>query len=73
VTVREAENLIRHQQYETAFVWNSEGLLVLRKDGGKSHVEFSDEEVILMKGAVVTHNHPHGLTFTLSHQNCVSQ
>lgn len=63
MTPHEQEDVIRRWDHEWAFVWNGEGLLVLAKEGGRNEVEFSEEEVLLMRGAVLTRNHPHGLSF----------
>jgi len=63
VTIQDAEDQIRGQDYETAFVWNSEGLLVLKKDGDEYEVSFTDEEVLSMKSGILTHNHPFAMKF----------
>ena len=63
MTIREAEDLIRRQRYETAIAWNAQGVQILRKEGERDKVEFSAEEVALIHGATFTHNHPSGLSF----------
>ena len=63
MTVREAEDLIRRQSYETAIAWNAQGVQILRKDGEQYQVAFSDEDVALLNGAILTHNRPRGLEF----------
>lgn len=63
MTVREAEDQIRRQHFETAIAWNAQGIEILRKDGEQYQVVFSDEEIASMKGAILTHNHPRGLAF----------
>ena len=63
MTIREQEDLIRRKEREWVFVWNSEGDLLLEKEGGRNKVEFDDEEVALMNRATLTHNHPSGLSF----------
>jgi len=63
VNVREAEESIRRQQTETAFAWDSEGSLGLRKDGARDRISFEDAEIALLSGTIFTHNHPQGLEF----------
>lgn len=63
MTIREAEDAIRRQPYETAIAWNAQGVQILRKEGERYQVVFSDEEVAIITGATLTHNHPSGLSF----------
>jgi hypothetical protein len=63
VTIREQEDLIRRREREWAFAWNSEGHLILEKEGERNKIEFDDEEVALINRATLTHNHPSGLLF----------
>ena len=63
MTIREQEELIRRRDRECVFVWNSEGHLILEKEGERNKIEFDDEEVALINGATLTHNHPYGLSF----------
>lgn len=63
MNVREVEEVIRRQQYESAFAWNSEGRLVLAKEGTRGSVSFEDAEIAVLKGTTFTHNHPRGLEF----------
>ena len=63
MTVREAEDSIRRQRYKTAIAWNVQGVQILRKEGEQYQVVFSDEEIALLNGATLTHNHPRGLEF----------
>lgn len=62
--LKSVENEIRNQDFETAAVFDKNGKMLFRKDGGKDYVSFTDEEVTLMKGAIVTHNHPSGGSFS---------
>jgi hypothetical protein len=64
-----AEGEIVGQSYETAVVVDNNGNIILRKDGGKSVVEFSQAELDAMKGATLTHNHPSGNSFSPSDVN----
>lgn len=65
-TIREAEDEIREQKYETGIFWSPGGDLLLRKDGVKNAVTFTDEEVAQVRGAYMTHNHPGGHDFPAS-------
>ena len=64
-TTRTPRNIseIRHQRFESAFVYDPKGNLVFGKDGAQYEVAFSPEELKLMKGNILTHNHPRGLGF----------
>ncbi len=61
--IREKENSIRRQPFESAFLYNAQGILILSKAGVQYTVEFTREETSLMKGAILTHNHPRGLEY----------
>ncbi len=61
--IREQEDLIRRRDREWAFAWNGKGHLILEKEGERNNIEFDDEEVALINGATLTHNHPSGLLF----------
>lgn len=56
------ESLIRGNSYESAAVIDTSGKQLLFKKGDKRQVAFSPEESALMKDAILTHNHPSGLT-----------
>ena len=62
--MRAKEDQIRAQRFESAFFWDGRGNLLLSKDGDVSRVTFNDQELALMKGAVATHNHPHGWRYS---------
>jgi hypothetical protein len=47
------------QDFETVGVFK-DGKLILEKDGTKNSVQFSEDEVSKMEGAILTHNHPSG-------------
>ncbi len=64
MTIREQEDAIRKQRFESAFAWDAAGVLVLAKDGKQYKISFSDDELARMTGAVFTHNHPRGLEFS---------
>lgn len=56
--VYNAEKSIRNQTYESAFVFAPDGTQLLFKDGTRDTVEFTDKELDLFSGAILTHNHP---------------
>ena len=56
--VHEIEDAIRHNDYETAAVVNSDGDSVIYKAGGTSQVGFTPMECMMMRNNVLTHNHP---------------
>lgn len=64
--LRVTEQRIRTQPFESAYVYDSNGTLVLQKDGQQYSVTFTDAEIARMKGAVLTHNHPRGLAYPAS-------
>ena len=64
MTIREREDQIRHLLIETAAAWNAEGEEVLTKSGDKRRIIFTDEEIVLLRGTIFTHNHPGGLAFS---------
>ena len=64
--VREAETGTAGQGYETAQAFRDDGEVFFRKDGGKDYVQFSTQEVKLLKGRVFTHNHPSGASFSIA-------
>jgi hypothetical protein len=58
------ENNIRSNKKETAGVLDYEGNILLDKRGNKNSVAFNQAEVDLMKGNMLTHNHPGGSSFS---------
>lgn len=60
---------------EFAYSYAADGSFLFKKRGGKSHVNFTADEIALLKSAinpVLVHNHPHGVSlskpdFLLSH------
>lgn len=58
------EDKIRNQKFESAAVIDKNGNQVFFKDGAKSQVQFTPDEVASMKGASLTHNHPSGSMFS---------
>lgn len=62
--VAKGENDITKNDFESAIVFDSHGNVLLKKTGEKHAVGFDEDELKLMKNAVVTHNHPSGVTFS---------
>lgn len=59
--VIETENEIRmNKKFETAVVFDADGIIVLDKRGQQYQVGFTKEECALMKDCIITHNHPRG-------------
>jgi hypothetical protein len=61
--VRRTEDVIRRQPFESPYVYDQNGVLLLKKDGAQFEVEILTAEMKLLPGAIVTHNHPWGLNF----------
>lgn len=64
IKVENREYGIHKKNYETAYIYDQNGNILLNKRGMKGEVSFTDDELKLMKDAVVTHNHPMGTTFS---------
>lgn len=63
-SLHEFESSIIKNKFETAAIYGQDGKLIFKKKGAKSSVSFTNEQLKLMKGAVVTHNHPQGSPFS---------
>ncbi|KAF5037074.1 hypothetical protein DSECCO2_568470 [anaerobic digester metagenome] len=63
--VEASENRIRGKKTETAILVGMDGkILIDKSDGHKSQVGFNGQELALMDGAILTHNHPRNSTFS---------
>jgi len=62
--IRQYEQTIRNQNYESAGLYDNKGNLIFKKDGGKSQVKFEWYETHQMKGNILTHNHPTDSSFS---------
>lgn len=60
----QSEESISKRKYETLEVYDAKGKYILTKRGGASSVRLSPTEYIKLRGAVVTHNHPSGGSFS---------
>ena len=58
------ERGIAGQNFETGVVLDSNGNVVLRKDGDASSIHFVADEITKMYGQTFTHNHPKGSSFS---------
>lgn len=62
--VAEKEDELVTQSFESAFLYGENGTVILSKNGLAHEVEFTDQEMKLFKGNVLTHNHPRNTTFS---------
>ena len=63
-SVHEIENKIRNQKFESLAVVDKNNNVLVFKNGQKSQVGYTPGEQRMMRGNVVTHNHPSGSTFS---------
>lgn len=63
-TVKSAESRIRNLDHEQLVVIGQDGYVRAVVDGGGHSVGVTDNAAKHMKGAIVTHNHPSGSTFS---------
>lgn len=62
--IKKDEYDIALNQKEKAIIYDLEGNILLEKTGIDHEVEFTKDELKLMKDMIVTHNHPMGTTFS---------
>jgi len=62
--IRNFENEIRNQKFESAGLFDKKGNLIFKKDGATQSVKFSDDELEQMIGKYLTHNHPLDQSFS---------
>lgn len=62
--LRDREKEISDGRTETAVLFSPTGLELLHKPGDVSRVTFSSDELKMMKGGILTHNHPNGTPFS---------
>jgi len=70
--LRQKEEEIAYLPYERAYVFDQDGNIVFSKDGERSQVSFTPDEVSLIKGKnlIFTHNHPAlGVSFSWADVN----
>lgn len=63
--IRGIEAKIKKRKTEKAYIFDSKGNILLEKGGTKNQVSFTNEEVKLFKGAILTHNHPGASSFSM--------
>lgn len=64
------EDQIRNQDFESAACVDKDGNVLFFKDGAKSEVRFTREEMAMMKDNVLTHNHPSSSMFSKEDVDC---
>lgn len=64
-TLGQLEDKIRNNSFESAGLYNN-GKQILFKNGSSKEIGFTQQEVDMMKGGVLTHNHPNGKSFSLA-------
>jgi hypothetical protein len=69
-SVQEVNRIIAGAQMENAVVYRN-GKQVLLRNGKVDEVRFTNAELKALKGAVVTHNHPYGSSFSRADVNLV--
>jgi SPP1 gp7 family putative phage head morphogenesis protein len=67
--VVEFEDGIRNDDLETAGAFDSNGVLLFKRQGEPDRVDLSKEEVLLLPKNIFTHNHPRGTTLSLTDIN----
>jgi hypothetical protein len=65
-TLTGAENMIRDLPFERHYSIGTDGQVIFTKDGTNNKIGFTKSEVDKMKGAISTHNHPAGRSFSYS-------
>lgn len=58
------EKEIANNRTETAFLFSPDGAELFQKDGDVSSVSFNSEELAMIKGGILTHNHPDSSSFS---------
>ena len=58
------EKSLSTRKKETACVYSGEGEFLFQKRGGEKEVQFTIKEFLKLRGAVITHNHPAGGSFS---------
>lgn len=62
------EDDIRNDEYESAYVFNRDGKQIWQRQGARDRVrvQFAEKEKQMVKGGIITHNHPPNLKFEKS-------
>ena len=56
--IKDGEQGISKNSYETAIVYDTDGNELFRQDGGEGSVSLTPEQIEQLKGNIITHNHP---------------
>lgn len=59
------EASIAGHKSEYGILYDAKGNKLFKKHGGKDEIVYTDIEAAMMRDGVLTHNHPHGATFTV--------
>lgn len=62
--VSKEEMSIKGNKFESSFVFDSKGNIILSKKGLEHEVEFTSNEISKMKDGILTHNHPINTPFS---------
>jgi SPP1 gp7 family putative phage head morphogenesis protein len=62
--IRGVEEKIKKRKTEKAYIFDSNGNILLEKGGTKNRVAFTKDEIQLFKGSILTHNHPGASSFS---------
>lgn len=58
------EKKIKDKPYENCYLFADDGTLILSKSGTERAIRFDEEELMLFRGNVFTHNHPRSTSFS---------
>lgn len=62
----DVENGIRNNELETGAAFNSDGVILFKRQGLPDQVTLTDHELSLLNNAVFSHNHPKGMPFSIA-------
>lgn len=62
--VSKEEISIKGNKFESSFIFDSKGNIILSKKGLEHEVEFTSDEISKMKDGILTHNHPINTPFS---------
>ena len=56
--IQKAEDEIRSDSHECGILFDKAGTIIWKKQGEKSRISFTEQEIQSMCGSILTHNHP---------------
>lgn len=62
----DVENEIRNDELETGAAFNSDGVILFKRQGLPDQVTLTDHELNLLNNSVFSHNHPKGMPFSIA-------